>query len=86
MLAKNYSNQDPTGWWISEKLDGVRCYWNGASFISRQGHAYDVPSFFVDGLPNDVSLDGELWVGRKAFQECVSIVRCLNNGKNDMGR
>lgn len=23
MLAKVYENSNPTGWWISEKLDGV---------------------------------------------------------------
>ncbi|CAG9315259.1 unnamed protein product [Blepharisma stoltei] len=86
MLANTLKNQDPTGWWLSEKLDGVRCYWNGKSFVSRQGNPYDVPDFFVEGLPKTVSLDGELWVGRKAFQECVSIVRCTNNGKNDMSR
>jgi len=28
---------DPTGWWISEKLDGVRGYWNGSKFLSRLG-------------------------------------------------
>jgi DNA ligase-1 len=56
---------DPTGWWMSEKLDGVRCYWNGETFLSRNGKRYDVPAFFVEGLPKTVSLDGELWVGRK---------------------
>jgi DNA ligase-1 len=32
MLAQTYSPElceDPTGWLMSEKLDGVRCFWNG---------------------------------------------------------
>lgn len=86
MLAKNHKNEDPTGWWISEKLDGVRCYWNGFTFMSRQGKHYTAPDFFVANLPSNMSLDGELWLGRKMFQECVSIARCTDNGKNDMDR
>ena len=86
MLAKNHNNEDPTGWWISEKLDGVRCYWNGYTFMSRTGKPYNPPSFFISSLPSDISLDGELWLGRKQFQECVSIARCSDNGKNDMQR
>ena len=31
MLANVYDPDkvDPTGWYMSEKLDGVRCYWDG---------------------------------------------------------
>src|SRR5271155_5516264 len=29
---------DPSGWWMSEKLDGVRAYWDGKQFISRLGN------------------------------------------------
>jgi hypothetical protein len=25
MLAEPYKGEDPTGYWVSEKLDGVRC-------------------------------------------------------------
>lgn len=86
LLAQNKSNEDPKNWWMSEKLDGVRCYWNGKCLISRQGNIYTAPHFFIKNLPDSVSLDGELWLGRKMFQECVSIARCTDNGKNDMNR
>ena len=86
LLAKNRKNEDPTNWWISEKLDGVRCYWNGRNFISRLGNPYSAPPYFIENLPKTVSLDGELWLGRKMFQDCVSIARCTDNGKNDMTR
>ena len=65
---------DPTGWWLSEKLDGVRAWWDGTGFVSRLGNTYHAPSWFTAGLP-DFPLDGELWLGRKQFQRCVSIVR-----------
>lgn len=75
LLAHTWENDvDLTDWWMSEKLDGVRAYWDGKQFISRQGNVYHAPDFFVAGLP-EVPLDGELWMGRKAFQRCVSIVR-----------
>jgi len=36
LLAHRWENDiDLTGWWMSEKLDGVRAYWNGTSFLSR---------------------------------------------------
>lgn len=66
---------DLTGWWMSEKLDGVRAYWDGTRFLSRLGNQYHAPDWFISGLPRDVILDGELWAGRKKFQRGVSIAR-----------
>jgi DNA ligase-1 len=75
LLAESWDNAtDLAGWWISEKLDGVRAYWTGSQFLSRQGNVYHAPAWFVAGLPK-TPLDGELWIGRKAFQRTVSIVR-----------
>ena len=75
LLAHPWANDvDLAGWWMSEKLDGVRAYWDGKRFWSRQGNEFLAPDFFVEGLP-DFPLDGELWLGRKKFQRCVSIVR-----------
>jgi DNA ligase 1 len=75
LLAETWDGSaNPSGWWLSEKLDGVRAYWDGKQFLSRQGNIYHAPDWFVAGLP-DVPLDGELWLGRKQFQRAVSIVR-----------
>lgn len=75
LLAHAWDNSmDLSGWWMSEKLDGVRAYWDGKQFISRQGNIYHAPDWFVEGLP-EKTLDGELWIDRKAFQKTVSIVR-----------
>ncbi len=59
---------------ISEKLDGVRAYWNGESLVSRGGHVFAAPTWFLDALPN-TPLDGELWGGRQTFDEVSGIVR-----------
>ena len=42
MLAHNYDPEkhDVTGWLMSEKLDGVRCYWNGKSMYTRNGNPF----------------------------------------------
>src|SRR5215471_15187774 len=75
LLAESWDNAaDLTDWWMSEKLDGVRAYWDGKQFLSRQGNLYHAPNWFLEGLP-DVTLDGELWIDRKKFQRTVSIVR-----------
>jgi DNA ligase-1 len=75
LLAETWKdNVDPTGWWLSEKLDGVRAYWDGKQFLSRQGNPFFAPYWFTEGLPLE-PLDGELWIGRKMFQRTVSIVR-----------
>ncbi|CAA7269788.1 unnamed protein product [Cyclocybe aegerita] len=70
---------DPTGWWISEKLDGVRTFYDGTQFISRLGNAFTPPNWFLDKLPTDVTLDGELYGGRGEFQSTVSIVKTVNS-------
>jgi DNA ligase-1 len=75
LLAETWDNAtDLAGWWMSEKLDGVRAYWDGRQFLSRQGNTFHAPEWFTAGLPG-VPLDGELWVARKAFQRTVGIVR-----------
>ncbi len=82
LLAHAWDNdQDLTGWWLSEKLDGVRAYWDGQQFLSRQGNRFYAPDWFVAGLPS-FPLDGELWIDRKAFQRTVSIVRRQDGGEH----
>jgi DNA ligase-1 len=65
---------DPSGWWLSEKLDGVRAWWDGRQFLSRGGNVWHAPAWFAAGLP-DAPLDGQLWVGRRQFQRTLGIVR-----------
>jgi len=84
MLAHKFEPKklkDPTGWWISEKLDGVRAYWDGYHFYSRNGNQFPCPEWFKVGLPKGTPLDGELWCGRRQFRRCLSIVRNRSSGE-----
>jgi len=75
LLAESWDNaQDLAGWWMSEKLDGVRAYWDGSRLISRLGNTFHAPDWFLEGFPA-TPLDGELWIGRKQFQRTVGVVR-----------
>lgn len=75
LLANSYrQNIHLSDYWVSEKLDGVRAYWNGKQLISRQGNVYHAPAWFTDVLPA-AELDGELWSGRGTFDELSAIVR-----------
>ena len=75
ILARTWDwKTDITGWWMSEKLDGVRGYWTGNLLISRSGIPFHVPDWFTENFPS-IPLDGELWIDRQKFQELVGIVR-----------
>lgn len=65
---------DVRGWLMSEKLDGVRAYWNGQQLLSRGGQVIHAPAWFLKGFPK-FELDGELWTKRQDFENIVSIVR-----------
>ena len=82
LLAHTWEHDvDLTDWWMSEKLDGVRAYWDGTQFLSRLGNKFWAPDWFVEALPSDMPLDGELFGGRKKFQRTVSIVRRQDRGE-----
>lgn len=77
LLAETY---DPVkhklvGWWVSEKMDGVRSWWDGEKFWSRTGNLFRAPEWFCKLMPTGCTLDGELFIGRQKFRETVSIVK-----------
>lgn len=73
-LAKTYQRQeDLSAYWVSEKLDGVRAYWNGKQLLSRTGHVYPAPAWFTKDFPAQ-HLDGELWIDRGQFERLLSTV------------
>ena len=74
LLLKEYKDQNITGWVMSEKLDGIRAYWNGKSLISRGGNIIHAPKWFIKEYP-PFEIDGELYTKRKDFENISSIVR-----------
>ena len=71
--------KDLTGWALSEKLDGMRCLWDGAGKLwSRTGKEVFAPPSFMSALPRGTVLDGELWLGRGMFQKLMTKVRRID--------
>nr|WP_281171892.1 DNA ligase [Comamonas composti] len=66
-------------YWVSEKYDGVRGYWDGRRLISRGGQVIAAPPWFTAGWPA-TPLDGELWAGRGAFAHAQSTTRQVQAG------
>ncbi len=75
MLAKVYHPGIALAdYWVSEKYDGVRGFWDGEKLLTRGGERIAAPAWFTAGWPA-VPMDGELWAGRGKFQQAVSTVR-----------
>lgn len=75
MLANVYRpGMALAGYWVSEKYDGVRGYWDGRQLWTRGGERVHPPAWFTADFPT-VPLDGELWAGRGRFAHAQSTVR-----------
>ncbi|RZL67522.1 MAG: DNA ligase [Variovorax sp.] len=75
MLADVYRRGMPLdGYWVSEKYDGVRGYWDGKQLWTRGGERVVAPAWFTAPFP-PTPMDGELWAGRDRFALAVSTVR-----------
>lgn len=76
-LANKYdaAKHDIRGWYMSEKLDGVRAWWIDGQLFSREGNLFHAPEWFINHFPTDIVLDGELYMGRGTFQTCVGTVK-----------
>jgi DNA ligase-1 len=85
-----------TGWFMSRKLRGHRCLWDGGYSIgkkagdipwstdrhtelmctglwTRRGKVINAPTLWVDQLPRELVLDGELWMNDdEAFIKSVT--------------
>ncbi|KAM3132948.1 hypothetical protein pb186bvf_014944 [Paramecium bursaria] len=66
--------QDPTGYYMSEKIDGVRIMWTGCEMMTKTNHSVDFPTYFVEGWPTTY-LDGMLWIGRNCFSQLTNSLR-----------
>lgn len=64
-------------YYVSEKLDGVRGYWDGKTLFSRQGYEIVTPKWFIENL-GEVPLDGELWLGRGTFPQMSGLIARSN--------
>lgn len=74
MLATSYHRGvTVSDYWISEKLDGVRGYWDGQRLRTRGGQPITPPTWFTSGWPK-TAMDGELWMGRGRFDQTSGLI------------
>ena len=59
---------------VSEKLDGVRGYWDGHRLLTKNGKLINAPSWFTADFPR-VVIEGELWIARGQFEVVSGLVR-----------
>jgi DNA ligase-1 len=65
---------DLSSYWVSEKFDGVRGYWDGHELLTRGGTVVRVPAWFTRHW-SKTPMDGELWAGYGKFATASRIVR-----------
>jgi DNA ligase-1 len=66
-----WHGQDLRGWYLSEKLDGCRAFWDGESGLwTRGARRLVLPDHWR--LPKGIALDGEIWAGRGRFADTVA--------------
>ena len=74
-LANLYQgNEKLTDYWVSEKYDGIRGYWDGRQLLSRSGKALNPPNWFVQTWPTQ-PFEGELWAGLGQFEQAASVIQ-----------
>jgi len=73
LKLSEYKVQNVGGWLASEKLDGVRAYWDGRNLLSRNGKILAAPESWSTHFP-PFALDGELYTAQGEFEKIQSIV------------
>ncbi len=71
------SKHNIRNWYMSEKLDGIRAYWNGKELLSKNENKIYAPFWFTKDFP-PFELDGELWTKRNDFENIQNIVLDIN--------
>lgn len=74
-LANTYKTRiNLHDYWVSEKFDGVRGYWDGQQLLTRGGTVLNPPAWFTEGWPT-TPIEGELWAGRGLFTTVSSVIQ-----------
>lgn len=68
------------GWYMSEKLDGMKGRWINGKFLTRSGQEIKAPKWFIKLLPK-FDVEGELYFGKNTFHRTGSL-RSSSNQKS----
>ncbi len=74
VVLENIQSIDPMQYLVSEKLDGMRAYWDGKQLFAKSGKPINAPKWFLENFP-PFELDGELWSNRNEFEKIISIIK-----------
>jgi len=74
----DWQGQNVSGWFMSEKMNGCRVYWDGNILWSRGGIAINVPIEWKNKLPENIHLDCELYDGVDGVYRCGSAIKYGN--------
>lgn len=67
-------------WYCSEKLDGVRGFFDGHTMYSRGGIIIDIPDRIRDYLTlQKLTVDGEFWMQRNSLKKIVNATQSNKN-------
>lgn len=82
MLATNFDEKtDYKGWFLSEKLDGYRCFWDTKNFKSRNGNIFHLPQKIKTQMPKNIHLDGEIYIDKYSFEKLSILKKNVINEK-----
>jgi len=73
--ALHWEGENVTGWFVSEKYDGCRAYWDGQTLWSRGGKVIEIPETWRSALPTGIALDGEVYFGIGGSRKCATAIR-----------
>lgn len=74
MHGTHWSGQDLAAWWVSEKLDGCRAWWDGRALWTKSGQRAHLPTGWAQALP-PVPLDAELYAGPGSVYACGAALK-----------
>ena len=77
MTLKNLDSISAKQYLVSEKLDGMRAYWDGKNLFTKSGKIINAPQWFIKNFP-PFAIDGELWSKREDFENIISIIKNQN--------
>lgn len=89
-LFQNYQTKSGSkmfsleGCWQSEKYDGVRAIYLGYDkLVTTRGDLIRLPSWFIKQFPDNIPLDGELWLDHQRFNDISGLIRSKSTQPED---
>jgi DNA ligase-1 len=80
--GQEWRGQNVEGWIATEKFDGIRAYWDGATLWTRGGKAVPIPREWKEALPAGIHLDGELFAGYGQRKKAEAFAKRGENAKD----